>query len=281
MVSRWSMALLLTAYPIRSATGHRHARSSSERPPVAGDSAGPLLTTAAVCVAVAWVLRGLIAVLAMHRRCWPCCAGLLGRASPRCGGLTGDCYGATNEIVEAFSHWPVSWLWLGFDPPDYLDAGYGAAIVFKYLNWLFPPDWLAGSPTRHEPGSRNPQQPARSAGRAGPASWPCCWTWRWGSRPIGCIPRCGSAKPWRWRSALPPARSPAPALQLAFGAGMALLIPAAWGAAAWALGFGLLQLHPLAYLLAVAVLAQDHLLGADAAPGRRGHRLDTDRRRYC
>ena len=49
----------------------------------------------------------------------------------------------------------------------------------------------------------------------------------------------------------PPA---APVVQLAFGAGMALLIPAAWGAAAWAVAFGLLQLHPLAYLLVVAVL---------------------------
>lgn len=42
--------------------------------------------------------------------------------------------------------------------------------------------------------------------------------------------------------------------QLAFGAVMALLIPAAWGAAAWAVTFGLLQLHPLAYVLVVATL---------------------------
>ncbi len=46
----------------------------------------------------------------------------------------------------------------------------------------------------------------------------------------------------------------APAAQLAAGAAMALLIPAAWGAAAWAVSFGLLQLHPLAYLAVVAVL---------------------------
>ena len=51
-----------------------------------------------------------------------------------------------------------------------------------------------------------------------------------------------------------PGPQAAPPLQLAFGAGMALLIPAAWGAAAWALSFGLLQLHPLAYLLVAAVL---------------------------
>ena len=37
-----------------------------------------------------------------------------------------------------------------------------------------------------------------------------------------------------------------PAAQLTFGIAMALLIPAAWGAAAWALSYGLLQLHPLA-----------------------------------
>ena len=51
-----------------------------------------------------------------------------------------------------------------------------------------------------------------------------------------------------------PGPQAARAAQLAFGAGMALLIPAAWGAAAWAVTFGLLQLHPLAYLLVVAAL---------------------------
>ena len=45
-----------------------------------------------------------------------------------------------------------------------------------------------------------------------------------------------------------------PVMQLASGAVLALLIPAAWGAAAWALSYGLLQLHPLAYLLVVAAL---------------------------
>ena len=43
-------------------------------------------------------------------------------------------------------------------------------------------------------------------------------------------------------------------LQLVAGAAMALLIPAAWAALAWAATFGLMQLHPLAYLLVVAVL---------------------------
>ena len=44
------------------------------------------------------------------------------------------------------------------------------------------------------------------------------------------------------------------AAQLAFGVGMALLIPAMWGAAAWAVSFGLMQLHPLAYVLVVAAM---------------------------
>ena len=43
-------------------------------------------------------------------------------------------------------------------------------------------------------------------------------------------------------------------LQLVAGAAMALLIPAAWAALACAATFGLMQLHPLAYLLVVAVL---------------------------
>ena len=51
-----------------------------------------------------------------------------------------------------------------------------------------------------------------------------------------------------------PGPQTAPPLQLTFGIGMALLIPSAWGAAAWAVSFGLMQLHPLAYLLVVAAL---------------------------
>lgn len=43
------------------------------------------------------------------------------------------------------------------------------------------------------------------------------------------------------------------AVQLSAGAVMALLIPTAWAAMAWAVTFGLMQFHPLAYLLVVAV----------------------------
>lgn len=51
-----------------------------------------------------------------------------------------------------------------------------------------------------------------------------------------------------------PGPQSASALQLGAGAAMAVLIPAAWGAAAWAVEFGLLMAHPLAYLVVVAAL---------------------------
>ena len=51
-----------------------------------------------------------------------------------------------------------------------------------------------------------------------------------------------------------PGPQAATAAQLIYGALMALLIPAAWAALAWAVSFGLLQLHPLAYLVVVAAL---------------------------
>ena len=53
---------------------------------------------------------------------------------------------------------------------------------------------------------------------------------------------------------LAPGPASAPAAQLAAGAAMALLIPAAWGVAAWGVACGLMHLHPLAYLAGVAVL---------------------------
>ncbi len=47
--------------------------------------------------------------------------------------------------------------------------------------------------------------------------------------------------------------SPA-ASQFAYGAAMAVLIPTGWGALAWAATFGLLQLHPVAYVIVAAGL---------------------------
>ena len=142
IISRWSMALLLTAFPYGRQQGIGSAFFAGHRPWLA--TALALLTTAAVC----WLCLGVVglAVLAMSSLL----ALTLGLwASRRLGGgLTGDCYGAANEIVEAFSLACFT-AWLGFDPPDYLDSGYGAAIVFKSLNWLFPPlgGWFSYAPS--------------------------------------------------------------------------------------------------------------------------------------
>ena len=51
-----------------------------------------------------------------------------------------------------------------------------------------------------------------------------------------------------------PGSQSAKAAQLGAGVVMALLIPAAWGAVAWAAAYGLMQIHPLAYLLVAAML---------------------------
>jgi len=142
VISRWSMALLLTSFPYGRQQGIGSAFFAGDRPWLA--TALALLTTAAVC----WLCLGVVglAVLAMSSLL----ALALGFWTVRRlgGGLTGDCYGATNEIVEAFSL-ACFVAWLGFDPSDYFDAGSGAAIVFKYLNWLFPPlgGWSSISPS--------------------------------------------------------------------------------------------------------------------------------------
>ena len=57
-----------------------------------------------------------------------------------------------------------------------------------------------------------------------------------------------------WAERIAPGPGSASAAQLAAGVAMALLVPAAWGAAAWVAAFGLMQLHPLAYLVVVAIL---------------------------
>ena len=123
------MALLLTAFPYGRQQGIGSAFFAGGR---------PWLSTALAwftAVALCWLALGVVgvsvlaasSVLALALGWWT--ARRLG------GGLTGDCYGATNEVVEAFSLVCFA-AWLGIEPPTYLDAGYGAAILYKYLNWL-------------------------------------------------------------------------------------------------------------------------------------------------
>lgn len=94
-VSRWAMTLLLTAFPYGRRQGIGAAFASGGRPWLATGWA--LLTAAAVSVG-AGGLAG-VGVLAGGSAL----ALLFGwQASRRLGGgLTGDCYGAANELVEA------------------------------------------------------------------------------------------------------------------------------------------------------------------------------------
>ena len=129
VISRWSMALLLTAFPYGRQEGIGSAFFAAGRPWLATGFA--LLTALALC----WLTLGVVGVsvlamsslLALSFGWWT--VRRLG------GGLTGDCYGAANEIVEAFSLACLA-IWLRIEPPAYLDYGYGAAVLFQYLNRL-------------------------------------------------------------------------------------------------------------------------------------------------
>jgi adenosylcobinamide-phosphate synthase len=57
-----------------------------------------------------------------------------------------------------------------------------------------------------------------------------------------------------WAERIAPGPDASHLMQLAAGVAMALLVPATWGAAAWAVAYALMQFHPLAYLVAVAML---------------------------
>lgn len=129
VISRWSMTLLLTAFPYGRQQGIGTAFFAGGRPWLA--TALALLFALALC----WLSLGVVGVsilvassiLALALGWWT--ARRLG------GGLTGDCYGATNEIVEAFSLACFA-AWLRIEPPAYLDAGFGAATLYQYLSWL-------------------------------------------------------------------------------------------------------------------------------------------------
>ena len=127
MVSRWAMTLLLTVFPYGRQQGIGTAFFAGGRPWLA--TALALLSVAAV----AWFMlgvSGLIALLAASAL-----ALLLGIWATRRlgGGLTGDCYGAANEIVEAFS----LALLVPLAESPLVDVGYGSGMAYS-----FP--WLVG-----------------------------------------------------------------------------------------------------------------------------------------
>ena len=75
-----------------------------------------------------------------------------------------------------------------------------------------------------------------------------------GEPPNRLHPTVWMGKSVAWAERIAPGPQASTALQLTAGVAMAFLIPAAWGATAWAISSGLQQLHPLAYLLVVAAL---------------------------
>ena len=140
VISRWSMALLLTVFPYGRQEGIGRAFFAGGRPWLATGCA--LLVALMIC----WLALGVVGVsilaasslLALTLGWWT--ARRLG------GGLTGDCYGATNEIVEAFSLTCFA-AWLRIEPPAYFDSGFGAAVLYQYLNWLpLTGGWYSYSP---------------------------------------------------------------------------------------------------------------------------------------
>ena len=133
IISRWCMALLLTAFPYGRQQGIGSAFFAGRRPWLA--TALALATAAALC----WFTLGVVGVSVLAGSSLASLA--LGYWSARRlgGGLTGDCYGAVNEIMEAFAlTWFLAWLQLG--TPDYFRMGYGAGIIFdsplRTLLWI-------------------------------------------------------------------------------------------------------------------------------------------------
>ena len=122
MVSRWAMTLLLTVFPYGRQQGIGTAFFAGGQPWLA--TALALLSVAAV----AWFMLGVSGLIALSAA--SALALLLGYWAMRRlgGGLTGDCYGAANEIVEAFS---LALLVPLVESP-LVDVGYGSGMAYSF-----------------------------------------------------------------------------------------------------------------------------------------------------
>jgi adenosylcobinamide-GDP ribazoletransferase len=141
IVSRWAMTLLLTVFPYGRQQGIGSAFATHGRPWLATGFA--LLTVAAV----AWFLLGLAGILILV--VVSVVSLLLGWWASRHlgGGLTGDCYGAANEIMEVLALvlllillWRVELGGMGFT------MGYGGGILTD-MRWPigFEAGWFSYS----------------------------------------------------------------------------------------------------------------------------------------
>ena len=122
MASRWSMTLLLTAFPYGRQEGIGSAFAQSGRPWMATGCG--LLSVAAA----AWLLLGVVGMAVLTAV--SLLALLLGWWSARRlgGGLTGDCYGAANEIMEALSLTLLTAL-LASPASGLVHVGYGGGML--------------------------------------------------------------------------------------------------------------------------------------------------------
>ena len=138
VVSRWAMTLLLTVFPYVREQGIGSAFASGGRPWLATGFA--LLTASAV----AWLWLGppgiIVLVLVSLASLW------LGWWTKRRlgGGLTGDCYGAANEIMEALAlTLLLILLWRIEGGGMAISVGYGGGILTD-MPWPIglPGEWF-------------------------------------------------------------------------------------------------------------------------------------------
>lgn len=141
VVSRWVMALLLTVFPYGRQQGIGSAFFAGQRPWLATGFA--LLTTAAL----AWLLLGPVGIVVLAIVSATSLLWAWWTVKRLGGGLTGDCYGAANEIMEALALvllfiliWKAQW---GGLP---VAVGYGGGFLFDYpLPIGVPAGWFGYS----------------------------------------------------------------------------------------------------------------------------------------
>ena len=143
VVSRWAMTLLLTVFPYGRQHGIGSAFFAGRRPWLATGFA--LLTVAAA----AWFWMGPVGIVVLVLV--SLASLLLGWWAQRRlgGGLTGDCYGAANEIMEAMALvLLLVLLWRVELGGAWVTVGYGGGILTN-LPWpiALPGDWFH-SPVR-------------------------------------------------------------------------------------------------------------------------------------
>ena len=147
MVSRWTMTLLLTVFPYGRQQGIGSAFASGGRPWLVTGFA--LLTV----TAGAWLLLGPVGIVVLILASLASLA-LGWWASRRLGGgLTGDCYGAANEIMEALALvLLLVLLWRAEMSGVGIASGYGIGVVVGYgggilteVPWPIglPGDWFS------------------------------------------------------------------------------------------------------------------------------------------